>query len=165
MTSRFDKALKENWAKYMEHRSRGADYAAICRLGEFENLLHHDKVPAPLVMKWRQTLDSEQIPEEYLSKAIAGMQEDIARLRHVMSIGDRFIFEETMLLITLRVDVQLAMEFLESRSIEVGDALGEVDDSLRSIARSGLNLSAYESARRMARKNWGLPIVSKWLDS
>ena len=70
-----------------------------------------------------------------------------------------------MLLITLRVEVQLAMEFFESRSIEVDCDLQDVDDSLRSIARSGPNFSAYESARRMARKNWGLPIVSKWLDS
>ncbi|WP_119389135.1 hypothetical protein [Taklimakanibacter lacteus] len=166
MTDRIGKALMENWADYLKYSSAHvSDYQAICRLGEFVNLLHHDKIPQPLADKWRLALDSQKISAGSLSKAIAGMQKDVARLRHVMSIGDEFIFEETMLLITLRVNVQLAMEFFESRGVSVTVDLQDVDDSLRSIARSGQNFSAYESARRMARKNWGLPIVSRWLDS
>lgn len=165
MSDRLDQALRELWSEYRRYSSVGEHYSAIVNLGEVENLLRHGKIPRPLNRKWRATLDHEHIQAQSLALAAKGAKADIARLRHVMSIGDKFIYEETMLLITLRVEVQLATEFFESRGFEFAADIRDVDVALRRIARSGLNFTAYESARRKARKNWGLPIVSKWLDS
>lgn len=165
MNDRMDQALTELWAEYRNLCSAGAHHSAMVALGELENLLRHGKIPRPLDQKWRAKLDQEHIPTERLSLAATETKVDIARLRHVMSIGDEFIYEETMLLITLRVGVQLAMEFFASRGFDPEVDIHDVDDDLRRIARSGRNFNAYESARRKARKNWGLPIVSKWLDA
>ena len=47
MNARFGKALMDNWAEYLDSRSGGASYLAICTLGDFENLLRHDKIHQP----------------------------------------------------------------------------------------------------------------------
>lgn len=164
MNDRMDQALKECWAEYQSFTSSGTHYSAIVRLGEIENLLRHGKILRPLDRKWRSMLDQELISEERLSLAAKGAKADVARLRHVMSVDDKFIYEEAMLLITLRVMVQLAMEFFESRNYDLAVDTQDVDENLRRVARLAQNFTAYESARRKARKNWGLPIVSKWLD-
>lgn len=102
-------------------------------------------------------LDQELISEERLSLAAKGAKADVARLRHVMRVDDKFIYEEAMLLITLRVMVQLAMEFFESRNYDLAVDTQDVDENLRRVARLAQNFTAYESARRKARKNWSLP--------
>ncbi|MFZ5672629.1 MAG: hypothetical protein ACOZAM_06660 [Pseudomonadota bacterium] len=164
MNDRMNQALEECWSEYKNYISTGTYYSAIVRLGEVENLLRYGKVRRPLDRKWRSILDQELVSEDRLSLAADGVKADVVRLRHVMSVDDKFIYEEAMLLITLRVMVQLAMDFLESRYYDFAVDTQDVDENLRRVARLGQNFTAYESARRKARKNWGLPIVSEWLD-
>jgi hypothetical protein len=73
--------------------------------------------------------------------------------------------ELRLLVITHRVQLGLLAQFLAKRDAVPEFHLSSIDDEMRRVAGYRGNAAAFRSAQAAARKNWGAPIQSSWLES
>ena len=98
------------------------------------------------------------------SKALAEAEQNVSRLKRMLSAGTNFTYEETVLAITLRVELQLLAEFLLKRRGAIEFAPDLADEDLREVSGYSQNVFAFGSAKAAAKRNWGIPIRSSWLE-
>lgn len=142
----------------------GAAYSALVRLGEIDNCLRYGDLPEPLVRKAHTAIHRAAISDEVLAKASAEAKGNLARLKQMLSVGTRFTYEELLLAITMRVELELLEDFLRGRGMAVEFDARSLDDDLLEVARYHQNSSAFRSAQIAAKRNWGLPLRSQWLE-
>lgn len=164
MSDGIQRTLLERWAEYQRLLEAGASYAALVRLGEIDNVLHHQDGDYVVFRKWRQNAADIELSEELASAALAEAREKASRVMRVVSVGTKFTYEELLYVITLRIELQLLSEFLHRRGVPAGLDRLPCDVNLRNVARSRENISAFRSAQAAAKRNWGLPIRSEWLE-
>jgi hypothetical protein len=97
--------------------------------------------------------------------AIAEAIKNASRLQRMLSIGTTFTYEELMLAITIRVELQLLSQFLASGGEAPDFHFLDIDDELWRVAGHPENASAFRSAQTEARRNWGAPIQASWIES
>lgn|SRR5258708_2158858 len=165
VTEGIEPVLAERWADYQRLRAAGAAYSALVRLGEIGNVLDHKDGHDPAVQKWKLTVGEAQIPDAMRGAAIAEAIKDVSRLQRMLSIGTTFTYEELMLAITIRVQLELLSQFLAQRGEAPDFHLSAIDDGLRRVAGHHENASAFRSAQTAARRNWGAPIQASWIES
>ena len=159
-----EKAVAARWDLYLRYKADGASYSALVRLGEIANALRHGLMSGALARKWRRTVGEVTISEAELAQAVAKAGQDAARLKHILSIGEKFIYEEQVLLLTLRIQLELFSDFLRERGMAVEFDPESADSKFREVARSRGNAHAFRSAQASAKRNWGLPLRSPWLE-
>jgi hypothetical protein len=165
VTEDIEPILGERWADYQRLRAAGATYAALVRLGEIGNVLDHTNGHDPVVRKWKPTVVEAQIPDAMRRAAIAEAIKNVSRLQRMLSIGTTFTYEELMLAITTRVELELLSRFLAQRGETPDFHLSAIDDQLRRVAGHYENASAFRSAQTAARRNWGTLIQASWIES
>ena len=84
--------------------------------------------------------------------------------QRMLSAGTNFTYEEMVLAITLRVELQLLAEFLLKRRGTIEFAPDLADKDLREVSGYSQNVSAFRSAKAAAKRNWGIPIRSSWFE-
>jgi hypothetical protein len=147
VTEGIEPVLAKGWADYQRYRAAGAAYSALVELGEMGNVLDHQDGHDPVVQKWKRTVGEVQIPNAMRGAAIAEAMKDVSRVQRILSIGTTFIYEELLLVITIRVRLELLTQFLAQRG-EVPDFhLSAIDDEIRRIAGYHENAAAFRSAR------------------
>ena len=159
-----DEALTERWGEHQRLLEGGAFYSAMVRLGEIENCLRTTSPSNPLVQKWHPTVMGVQLTEELLLTVHTQAREQVDRLARMLDIGSTFTYEELVLAVTIRTELDLLLGFLRSRSIQPELDLRRLDSDILEVMSSTRNASAFQSARSAARRNWGLPIRSSWLE-
>jgi hypothetical protein len=164
VTEGIELVLTERWADYQRLRAAGAAYAALVRLGEIDNILNQNEGHDPAVQKWKLSVGQAQIPDAMREAAIAEAFKSVSRLRRMLSIGTTFVYEELMLAITIRVELELLSRFLAQRGTAPDFHLLAIDDELRRVAVHHENASAFRSAQTAARRNWGAPIQASWIE-
>jgi hypothetical protein len=97
--------------------------------------------------------------------AIAEAMKKVSRVKHILGIGTTFNDDELLLVITHRVQLGLLAQFLAKRGAVPEFHLSSIDDEMRRVAGYRENAAAFRSAQAAARKNWGAPIQSSWLES
>lgn len=163
-TNLIDK-LNERWAAYRLFYREGAIYSAFVRLSEIANCLQHGNVPSTEMARWAEALRLvEATPNDLLS--ISGeAKQQIERVRRMLDTGTELIYEEALLIITVRTELELVFKFLRDRGVsEVADA-SSLDHDLNVVLRSPKSSAVFRSAQAAAKKNWGLPLHSRWLSS
>jgi hypothetical protein len=159
-----DQALTRRWAEYQQLLKEGASYSAIVRLGEIANCLQPSSPPSIPVEKWQAILTEVHLTGEVLLAARTDAANQVNRLKRMLGVGGDFTYEELLLVIAVRVELDLFSQFLCARGIQPELNLRQVDTDIRELASATLNISAFHSAQSAARKNWGLPIRSRWLE-
>jgi hypothetical protein len=159
-----DNALAERWAEYERLRDGGEPYSAAIRLAELENCLQYQRIQKPVRHKWEAKVceaESEQDVGRVLAGAVAAMD----RLHRMLSIGTDYVYEELMLLITIRVELDLLFEFLAKRGAidAIASRLGVLDEELLEIAHSEKHRTPFSKAQAGARGSWGIPLETRWL--
>ena len=85
------------------------------------------------------------------------------RLANILSVGDQWEWEELVLVVGKRVELDLVGELLRFLGHPMDVNVSRADDLIRRVAASKKNGATYDSARRQCARNWGLPIRSPWL--
>ena len=85
-------------------------------------------------------------------------------MRKILSVGGRYHEEEIVLLLTLRIQLELVITFLNDHlSMRYTGVLHDIDEELSTLSESSTNGRAFRRATSLIKSNWGLPINSEWL--
>jgi tellurite resistance protein len=119
-TSRFDRriripsvtftlsdALEERWAEYVRFREQNAHFSAFVRLGEIANCVRHAEASSKVRSRWKGILEEIDISTDVLRSIKVEALETIERLERILGIGDTCQYEEAMLVITFRVEIDM----------------------------------------------------------
>jgi len=155
--------LEERWTEYLRLYREGATYSSFVKLAEINHCLGY--APQLLTQKWSATIQNVPITDDDVQSLRAGVAQKIQRLQRIVSAGTHFMFEETLLLVTMRVELELLSAFLVERGIVVTMDVAALDDALQAIATSPVNARAFRSAQDAAKQNWGIPLHTRWLES
>jgi hypothetical protein len=95
-----------------------------------------------------------------------GLVGDAERIRRILSIGSRWNGEEILLVLGMRIEIDLMLSFLrEHRPHHASPPLPleYIDERLIELGKSKEHGPHFRWAIEMMKKNWGLPIDSRWL--
>ncbi len=167
MHQKLKRALDERWVEYERLRAGGDICSALIRLSEIENCLEHQPIRAAMRQEWGSVLRGVSLSSEDVQRALTGAAARVERLRRMLGIGTRFVYEEVMLAITERVELDLLLEFCRKRGI--GDferiTVASLDLALVELAQAKQHAAMFSSAQAVARRNWGIPLQTRWLMS
>ena len=163
MTATLESTLEAKWAEYLRLREQNTNYSAFVRLGEIANCVRCAQIPPPVKSKWVDVLEQVNVPADVLRSITSDAKKDLECIARILSVEGTLLYEETVLLITLRVQVEMLFAFLAERGFVDRPDTNRVDEQLRAVAWSPENRSAYRSGQQAARRNWGLPLQSEWL--
>jgi hypothetical protein len=146
-----------------DNRPAGAYYPAVVALAELENCL--EALPKKAQAKWKKRINEEPLTEEIVREVERGLRIVIERTQRVVSVGERWCFEELALALGWKIEIEMVLLFLQKRQYltEHDFPLDELDEAIKGIAKSKGNQRDFRMAVSLLRKNWGLPIRSKWL--
>ena len=114
--------------------------------------------------RWENNLRSQKLSVETLNAGFVGIEEQVRIIRRILSIGTVWNGDEILLVLTKRVQMELLLTFLtEFFSYDETVSLDDIDKRINSIAETKENKHTFEEAKRLMRKNWGLPINSEWM--
>ena len=156
--------LQNRWTEYQRLLEVCASYAALVRLAEMDNILSQEGATWPISHEWPLIVQKETISDEMYRKALAEAEQNVSRLKRMLSVGTNFTYEEMLLAITLRVELQLLAELLLKRRGAIEFTPDLADEDLREVFGYSQNVSAFRSAKAAARRNWGIPIRSSWFE-
>ena len=139
-------------------------YSAAVRLAEVDNCVRNASPHDTVVEKWKQLIDQAGLTDDQLTVAYSEARTRIERLKRMVGVGSQFGYEELLLAVTDRTELDLLCHYLRAAGLVPGFDAGELDDDLMAIARSPQNSGSFKSAQAAARRNWGLPVRSRWLD-
>ena len=111
----------------------------------------------------RNRLDSLSFTTEELQRAQAQAHKALQQMQKILAVGEKFIYEEWLLVITLRVELELFDELSSARKFCDRIDFRSVDEEIHDAAVLPQNAAAFASAHRSARSNWGVRLSSKWL--
>ncbi len=160
MQSDLGKELSERFIEYQHFRNEGAYHAALKRLAEISHCI--PQLDRPERSKWAERLRKEALTEEIIRAVKDGMEEDAQRIRRIFSHGSVWNDEEILLVLTIRIQIDLALAFLNERAV-VTVATDDIDEQMVHISKTSQNRRSFEVAIKLINANWGLPIRSKWL--
>jgi hypothetical protein len=163
--ARLHGALEERWTDYLRLREQDAHYAAFVRLGEIANCVRYADLSSQDRSKWANVLEQTDISPDVLGSIKVEARSKIERLWQIIGGGGVYVYEEAVLVITLRVQLGMLLDYLAQRGVVDFLDVKSVDEQLQALASAPENSSAFRSARQSARRNWGLPLRSRWLDT
>ena len=121
-------------------------------LAEIDNVLSQDGVPWPISHKWALIVQNETIPDEMYRNALAEAEQNVSRLKRMLSVGTNFTYEEMVLAITLRVELQLLAELLLKRRGAIEFAPDLADEDLKEVSGHSQNVFAFRSAKAQQKE-------------
>jgi len=149
--------IQERWQEYERFKSVGEEYSALGRVAEIHSCL--PKLPHKLKLEFGRRCRKVVLDSKVIESAKAGIREDEERIIRICSIGTKWHAEEFVLLITLQVQIDLLLRFLEDRGFTLRSKTNEEClQAIKHAARSTQNRRAFEHAASLAKRNWGLPI-------
>lgn len=157
------RAIEERWADYLLLCREGATYSAGIRLAEIAHCLRFAHLAPELALKWSGVLEAVVVSSDMIRSIRNEVQRNVERLNQMLVGSTPLIYEEMLLLITIRVELEVLMAHLTERGVSDLPDVGSLDEDLSATVRSPQNSGAYLAAQQSARKNWGLPLRSKWL--
>jgi len=165
MSNNLADELQERWEAYLRYYREGAIYSAFVRLSEIANWLKFVGVPSNLVSTWADTLRKVEVTSNDLQSIGEEVDQRIERIRRILDADTDLIYEEILLVITIRTELDLLSWYLADRGAEELADASSVDQALGAIAQAPKSSAVFRSAQASAKKNWGLPLHSKWLSN
>jgi hypothetical protein len=157
MRRSWEQRLKDALVEYERLRAIGSYLSALATLGGVA-MVAPEQARQSVVTQLCQQIDPN---------AMSGAAKEIVSARnqaaHILGIGSKFNWDEFVLILTLRFEIELALPLMcqlgfDSAALD----LGSLDAELREVANLGANRRSFLSAMAAVRKNWGVPLVDKW---
>ncbi len=159
-----EKAFDESFLWYSNLMQGGAYFGALSKLAEMENCL--PQLSKGLQAKWREQINKEVLSEDAIRELKVEIEKAIEKIRRILSFGTKWEPEELLLVWTIRIQIEMLLHFLNERHeiTEHNSSLEEIDEAMLQVAKSKINKQGVQSATALIKRNWGLPISSRWLD-
>jgi hypothetical protein len=158
---KLEDVLKNRFAEYESFAQKGANSSAFTRLAEILNVVLNSELSKRMHYDFLKRV--EDAAKAIGKDAVHGDYEaKLLRLKKITSVGTDFNDDEVLLLLTLRVQLQVAAELYDHLGWEsLGLSNPDIDVTIKRIMRT--NEESSQTALALARKNWGLPLVTDWL--
>lgn len=148
------------WQEFETLNRQKHVYAAFLRLADIASVL---SCAPPDVRQWYESklssVSLDSVAKEHLQE---GILSQYAKISRIMSVGDKWNEDELLLLITIKVQIDLLLEFLASRGVRFESSEeSKISIAISEIASSPSNVKTFKRAALLARRNWGVPIRHK----
>jgi hypothetical protein len=157
-------AISARWDEYTRFERENAMFSACVRLGEITNCLRYSRLSRNVASKWESALENVQISPALVQVIRREAQSRIERLQRILGAGDRpLIYEEMLLVITFRTELEIVSEYLVQNDIGSLPDVDWLDEELLRLSSAPRTSAVYLRAQEAARRNWGLPLHVRWL--
>jgi hypothetical protein len=163
MRSKLREEMTRRWSEYERFRKEGVTYSAIVRVSEMENCLSGQIGADGEAEKWNELVRSVKLNDIEAQRACDEAQRQLARLERIVGTGLNLNYEELLLAITLRVELELFTGFCADRGIACAVHPEVADADMIALASSKESGSLFKRAKAAAKANWGVPLKSHWL--
>ena len=156
----------ERFREYEYLWPAGEYYGAAKRLAELSHCLSGLSDDARNDWSERIKFFASPMPEGAITVLENGLVGDAERIRRILSIGSRWNEDEVLLVLGMRIEIDLMLSFLSeycSYNVTAPLPIEYIDERLVELAKSKEHKRHFRWAIDMMKKNWGLPIDSKWL--
>ena len=127
-------ALEKHFRWYQELLLEGALYSAAVALVEI--FYGSAGLPGKQRAAWQSRIKKE-LTEKLLQAVRIGREQDIQRIRRILSVGSEWTGEEILLLMLKRINIELFFDFLGSdAAVPSLVHLKQIDDQLSTLAKS-----------------------------
>lgn len=154
--------MSDVWAEYEKFRSDGEIYTAVTRLAALENVLFSGTLEISVEDRWRDRIRNENFSSKEMQTVVHRSKAAAERLQRILDVAGSFQYEELMLLLTLRIELELVNDLFTRRTGSVAVEMKAVDDEIFDVAQSKTHSSTFAKAQVSVRRNWGLPIQTRW---
>jgi hypothetical protein len=113
--------------------------------------------------KWANLLKANTITPHMLQSMSKEAAKKIQRLERMFHSSGSLSYEEAMLLVTERVELEMLLSYLHRHGVAELPTTALIDDALHGTILSPTDSIAFRKAQRTARMRWGLPLRSRWL--
>jgi hypothetical protein len=157
MRGRWKGVLERVVPEYERLSSSGAAFSALVRLGEVLAVADDAEIHGARAAVRRHA--TAAVVEPAASEAV-GVH---GRAVRVLSIGTKFTWDELVLVLTMRTELELASMVLDLFGVDTSPLdLATLDAELREVASSTENRARFASALATIRRNWDVPVVDRW---
>jgi len=158
-----EKTIEEVFIEQDSLFSEGDYFSALADIGEIVNSLQH--LSNGRQREWEKKLRSIQIGEDVVEVAIKEIHACINYSLRVISVRSSLIFEELVLLLTNRIDIDnviAGLGFTASCNLEID--LSVFDEKLLMLSkRKGVSREFFAAVKSI-KKHSRLPVNNRWID-
>jgi hypothetical protein len=152
------KLLNEKFSEYMFFKSYEDTLGAFFRLGEIYNCV--PRLEKEERSHWLEVIRKEKLNEQQIQLIKSDLERKVKEMEKLLAVFSDWIFEEIVLILTIRIYVDLAIALLnELGYLEESFDLKDIDAGIRDISKSKSSKHDFEASVNSIRKNWGLPIA------
>jgi hypothetical protein len=157
-----EKELNHRFSFYKDLLQAGEYHSALTYLAAISHCV--PKLDTAAQSKWVDFLRKEHPSEDAIRAAGIGIEKAAQIIRRILSIGTKWNDDEILLVLQKRIEIDLLLHFLnECCSRQLSIPLDDVDEAILHLANSKENKRDFKLVVNQIKKNWGLPIESKWL--
>ena len=160
-----EEAFNQSFLEYSYLMQGGAYFGAVSKLAEMENCL--PLLSKGLQAKWREQISKEILSEDVIRELKVEIEKAVEKIKRILSFGTKWQYEELLLVWTIRIQIEMLLRFLSERHwlTERNFSLEDIDEAMLEVAKSKINKQNLQIATNLMKKNWGLPINSRWLEN
>ncbi len=165
MSDRIQTEIEDRLCEFSRFLDLRAYFSAAVKYGEVincarnyldQNKEYQNRLPtiadsalAPLI--FRETADE--------------VKSRINRISRILSVGDEFTYEEIMLIVTLRIEIALALETLDYVRWDISEfRLSDIDQEIDDAMSRDSNKYIFRDSILASVKNWGINLKLKWIE-
>ena len=116
---------------------------------------------------WLDIISQERLEEEFYIQAFKDYDEDYKRTKHILSVGNYWIGEEWILVLTHRLTWEIIKDFLYYRGLPFPSDmdLEGLCAEMKELSQTKKNKRVFESSVATMQKNSPLPFVDIWFEA
>jgi hypothetical protein len=139
---------------------QGAWYGAAVSLAEISYA--RARLPAEQRAAWQLRIKGE-LTEQFLQEVRIGLEQNIERIRRILSVGSEWTAGEILLLMEERINIELLFDFLGSAAaVEALVHLKQIDAELSSLAKSRNHNDHFSWALKQMKKTAVFDVERVW---
>lgn len=154
-------ALEKHFRTYQELLLEKAWYSgAVCLAEIFQASA---RLSAEQRAVWQSRI-KEEMTEQFFLEVRIGLEQNIQRIRRILSVGSEWTGEEILLLMQMRINIELLFDFLGSAAaVESLVHLKQIDDQLSTLAKSKNHTDHFRWALHRMKKTAVFDIERVWI--
>jgi hypothetical protein len=152
--------LENHFRYYQELLLQRAWYSAAVSLAE----ISYASASIPLEQRtaWQCRI-KEELTEQFLQEVRIGLEQNIQRIRRILSVGSEWTGEEILLLMQMRINIELLFDFLGSvAAVEALVHRKQIDAQLSTLAKSRNHTDHFSWALKRMKKTAVFDVERVW---
>jgi hypothetical protein len=151
------------YSKFQSMYKNGAVGAAFVSLAEIFHILLQKPIPSELKLDWEGCINrsADKLPIE---KVCSELFHKYTQLGRILAVGGAYNEDEFLQILTLRIEIELAEALLIHLNWPHSCfSHHNLDEAIHGALFDPQNARSRNTAVRLIRRNWGIPLKSEWL--